>query len=448
MLTKSKDSNPNYLARVVRIDNVHPIQGADRIQKTIINFQEVVISMTTKVGDIMVFFPVESKINKNFLSHTNSFRHSELNSDKEVKGFFEDSARVRAIKMIGGTVKSMGYVVPFQTVCEWAGTTFMFDSSDEYIGEEFDTINGKLLVEKYQLPVKGSASTKANKKPKVSRIIEGQVHLHVDTENLRNNSHKIKPEDTISITYKTHGTSWWVSNVLVKRRLGLLERLLRFFGVKVRDTEYDLVYGSRKVVKNAELKDPKAKDHFYGYDLWEDIKNEVGEFIPKGWTLYGEMLGYDRNGGMIQKDFDYGCTPDGPVRHKLEVYRITNTTPDGLVTELSYPEIKEFCDRVGLTASKLFYYGTAMGWFSPRVPESELYLLDERLFNERFVKYLEEEYNDKNCFMCVNKVPEEGIVVRKESLFQYEAYKLKSFAFLEKETKQLDSGESDIESEN
>ena len=50
--------------------------------------------------------------------------------------------------------------------------------------------------------------------------------------------------------------------------------------------------------------------------------------------------------------------------------------------------------------------------------------------------------------MCNNKVPEEGIVVRKESLFSCDSYKLKSFRFLEFETKQLDKGESDIESEN
>jgi hypothetical protein len=50
--------------------------------------------------------------------------------------------------------------------------------------------------------------------------------------------------------------------------------------------------------------------------------------------------------------------------------------------------------------------------------------------------------------MCNNKVPEEGIVVRKESLFSCESYKLKSFSFLEKESKELDKGVIDIESDN
>ena len=50
--------------------------------------------------------------------------------------------------------------------------------------------------------------------------------------------------------------------------------------------------------------------------------------------------------------------------------------------------------------------------------------------------------------MCENKVPEEGVVLRKESLFHCESYKLKSFAFLEAESKELDKGEKNIEDES
>ena len=74
-------------------------------------------------------------------------------------------------------------------------------------------------------------------------------------------------------------------------------------------------------------------------------------------------------------------------------------------------------------ATDLFPYGT-----SDSVEE----------WQTKFIKFLEEKYNDKDCFMCKNKVPEEGIVLRKEGLFGFEAYKLKSFKFLEKETNMLD----------
>lgn len=441
MLTTSKNSSVNYLAKVVALKGLKKHSNADRLQTVDIDFQTVITGIDAKDGDVYVFFPVESKISADFLSATNSYRDARLNTDKEKTGFFESNCRVKAMRLRGE--KSMGYLVRASVVSDWAG---MDDILSLDVGQEFDTINGKLLVEKYQAPKKAGAVSKQGKKPKVSRLVEGQVHLHVDTESLRKNAHKINPDDTISITYKTHGTSWWVGNVLVKRNLSRFERIVRWIGFPVQEMEYDLVYGSRRVVKNADMDDPKQKDHFFGYDLWEKIKDEVGESIPKGYTLYGEMLGHDHNGGYIQKGFDYGCAVG---EHKLEVYRITQTNPDGLVTELSYPEIAEFCDRKGLNAPHLFYYGKAGDYNMDEYLNLNSEILFSRdLWEKTFVEKLEEEYNEKDCFMCKNPVPEEGIVVRKESLFNCESYKLKSFRFLEWESKELDSGEADIESEN
>jgi hypothetical protein len=443
MLTTSEKANPNYLCKVVELKNVRMHSNAHSLQVVDIDFQRVITGMDAKDGDVYIYFPIESKIAREFLKVTNSFSNKELNADPQAKGYFGDNCRVKATRLRGE--KSMGYIIPLTTL-EW----FCGGPIDYTIGQEFDTVYGLKLIEKYEVK-KREPRDNQGKKPKLSRLIEGQVHLHADTENLRKNSHKIHPNDIISITYKTHGTSWWVSNVLVKKRLSWLEKVVKYFGVNVNEMEYDLVYGSRRVVKNADLKDPKAKDHFFGYDLWEDIKDQVGEHIPKGYTLYGEMLGYDKNGGMIQKDFDYGCDMYGNFgkpTHKLEVYRITHTNPDGLVTELSYPEIEEFCTRVGLTPSHLFFYGKAGEWLTRHMPIEEIASLNEDNWTEKFIEELERTYNEKDCFMCDNPVPEEGIVVRLEQLFSFEAYKLKSFRFLEGESSFLDSGESDIESEN
>ena len=57
------------------------------------------------------------------------------------------------------------------------------------------------------------------------------------------------------------------------------------------------------------------------------------------------------------------------------------------------------------------------------------------------------ENNEHNCCMCNNTVPEEGCVVRIEGL-EFEAYKQKSNRFYERETKNLDLGEINIEDEN
>jgi hypothetical protein len=413
------------LAKIIELKNLKKHSNADRLQTVDVDFKTVITGMNAKNGDIYVYFPLECKINEDFLSFTNSFRDKTKNADPEQVGFFEDNCRVKAMRLRGE--KSMGYIVPIAELEAFTGETGLV----RYVGEEFDTIGNVKILEKYVVNKKED-TPKQGKKPKTNRLVEGQVHLHTDTEQLRKNAHKIKPNDYIAISYKTHGTSWWVSNVMVKRPLSLVEKILKYLKVNINETEYDYVYGSRKVVKN-----------FYGYDLWEHIKEEVRDSIPKNFTLYGEAIGYTKDGGFIQKGYDYGVTKG---EFKLEVYRITVTNPDGLVTELSTPEIREFCKKTGLTASHQFFYGRAIDWLQGQGVQDKDWTDTE--WQETFIKTLEEVYNEKDCFMCKNAVPEEGVVVRKEGLFGFEAFKLKSFRFLEWESKDLDSGEGDIESEN
>lgn len=434
MIQTSAGANPNYLAKIIKLKGLRKHSNADRLQCVDIDFQTVITGLDAKDGDVYVFFPLESKLDFDFLAHTNSFRDKTLNSDPKAAGFFEINCRVKAMRLRGE--KSMGYIVPINVVLEWSDYKYPLDI-EAYIGLEFDTINDKKLVEKYMIPVKESR-TKEGKNHKLNRLVDGQVRLHVDTENLRKNVHKIQPQDIIAISYKTHGTSWWVGHLKVKKKLSLATKVLKKLGVTVVDTEFDWVYGSRKVVNNANLEDPKAKNHVYDYDIWETIKDVVKEHVPKGYTLYGEALGYDKNGKYIQSPYDYG-QDKGDMR--LEIYRITITNDDGFCTELSHTEIGEFCAKTGLNQSTTFFQGKAY-WVIADVP------LDDPDWHGEFLRELEKKYNEKPCFMCKNHVPEEGIVLRKESLFQYEAYKLKSFSFLEAETAMLDAGVIDLETEN
>jgi len=83
------------------------------------------------------------------------------------------------------------------------------------------------------------------------------------------------------------------------------------------------------------------------------------------------------------------------------------------------------------------YYGRAKDLF--KIPV-------EYHWNENFVQKLSEQYLEKDCDMCVNTVPDEGICIRRE-VFDIDVYKHKSFRFFEWETKQLDSGEVDLETQ-
>ena len=150
-------------------------------------------------------------------------------------------------------------------------------------------------------------------------------------------------------------------------------------------------------------------------------------------------MGYLPSGGYIQKGYDYGCKQG---EHKFYVYKISIVNPDGKVIFLTDKQIQEYCEKVGLLYNDTFIdYGSVRDYM-----ENNLLTIDDK-WQERLISHLEDKYNEKDCYMCVNKVPEEGIILRIEHLEEYEAYKLKSKRFLLLESEQQEKNESNIEDE-
>ena len=86
-----KNDNPNYLAKIFAIETLAPHQNANKLQICVLDGQKIITGLEAKVGDIYVFFPIESQINFDYLSYTNSFEDKELNKDKDVRGFFRSA---------------------------------------------------------------------------------------------------------------------------------------------------------------------------------------------------------------------------------------------------------------------------------------------------------------------------------------------------------------------
>jgi hypothetical protein len=443
MIKINKQSN--YLAKVVKLPPLTKHPNADKLQLAIIDFQTVITGMDAKEGDIYIYFPLECTINKEFLSYTNSFSDKELNVDKEQTGFFNKHGRVRAVTLRG--TPSQGYIIPEKVLIEWLQTKFgntHFNTLKGSEGLEFDSYNEVIICEKYvpKTQYKTSSREPKSRTPKISRLVDNQFKLHTDTDNLRKNIHKLELNDVIGIHYKKHGTSFVVGNVLTNKTLSWWEKILKRLGVSIQDKVYDIIYSSRNVVMNEY--ETKNTPHYYSQDIWGIVKDEIKDRIPKGVTVYGEILGYQPDGGAIQKmngkAYDYGCKEG---EHKTYIYRITFTNEDGISYEFTDKQIEEFCEKYGFLYQDTFYwYGCLNEYlYFNNIPNNDNW-------RKSFIKHLEEKYNEKDCYMCVNKLPEEGIVVRKENLFNYEAYKLKSFSFLLGETKNLDNNILDIESEN
>lgn len=424
-----KLTNKNYCATIVKITKTIDLDNCDNVKHANIFGNLVVVSKDTNIDDIGIFFPVECKLSEEYLSNNNLYRHSEKNLDNTKVGYFEDNGRIRAVKFRGNT--SNGLFMPLSSL------DFIKDKLDFNLGDEFNDIGKINICEKYVVKRReshGKNSTKSKEKLK-SKVIDGQFNLHYETKQLGKFTRLVKPNSLISITSKFHGTSAVVSNALVKKQLNPFEKLLKLLKVNIVDTKYDMLYSSRRVIKNEFFND-KKQGGFYDEDIWGITANKIYPFISKGMSIYYEIVGFTPSGQQIQKDYDYGCEPN---QHEVYIYRITNTNVDGIVQEYSAKQVQEWCENNGFNSVVELYYGYAKDLF----PE----IAQDKDFGDIFVDKLREKYLEKECSVCKNKVPNEGIVLRIDELGS-RALKLKSFAFLQKETKDLDKGNIDMEEEN
>ena len=435
-MTINPPKNPNYCATVVALEHFKELAGCDRVQAAIIHGNQVIVGKDVKHGDVGLFFPLETQLDTLFLRANNLFRDKTQNADPTKVGYFEPSGRIKAVKFRGH--KSEGFFIP-STCLEYMDATYDYGTM---LGAEFDEIDGLEICRKYVPPAVNRGPAGAPKQGRKAKpednIVDGQFHFHIDTENLRRNIHKINPDDFVSISDKWHGTSAVFSNVLVKRELTWLERLAKRFGVAVQESKYGLVWSSRRVVKGVGGESKADSVHFYGSDIWGVVAKEIADRIPKGWTLYGEIVGYTPEGKQIQKGYTYGCEPG---KHRFLVYRITVTNEDGKIVELSDLQMREFCDKMALETLPLLYSGRARNWVN--MPESVRY---DSEFGSILLEQLEHAYiQDGDCTHNPKGTPAEGIVVRVEKLDEFPAYKLKNYRFLMYETKLLDAGEVDTE---
>ena len=445
MKLQIKSDNPNYVARVVKLENVRKHSNADRLQCVSILANNVITGLNAKDGDSYIYFPLECAINGEYLSWSNSFSKAEMNADTSVKGFFGKHGRVKAISLRGE--KSEGYIVPLQDIVDWLNEVGNKCSVVDFEHDvDFDHIGDIKICEKYINPetLRKQQNAERNKNKKVkreSKIVPLQFRVAEDTKHLKREMDKLNLDDIITIGYKMHGCNMSLGKVLCKRKLGVLDKVCRFFGANIDENHYDLVYASRRVVKN-EYAD-KETDSFYDFDVWELMAQKYKDALKDGVVLYGEVVGYGPTGGGIQGDYDYG---QDKTSCEFYAYRGTIVNASGDVFEMTTPQLERYCKKMGIPMVPIFYYGTVRNWieeYNRHNVENEIDV-EDRAWRDRLLADWMDKYNEKDCYMCKSKVPEEGIVVIRES-DHFEAFKLKSFRFLQRESDELDKGIENME---
>lgn len=500
----------NYAAQVAILSDPVPHPNADKLEGFIINENTVWYSKNLlKAGDKVIYFPIECQINPTILSNLNLFAEKTLNKNQEEKGYFDSKGRVKALRLRGepseGFILPVAHLYNALVGEDLANHPSKYPQEDLI----FDTIDETWICRKY-IPTavrnSGQGAPKSGKVKVSDILVENQFRFHYDTEKLQNNLHQISPEDWIVITKKLHGTSAVFANLLTKVKFSLWDEiriyfskniglvsiisiwLLGFFavmdnviwflvlmlleifasiifkpyriwklkGLNVLKSEYAKVCSSRSVIKKIEGKYHTEEQGYYNTDIWGLCFSAIKDKIEPGITLYGEIVGYMPGGKMIQKGYDYGFVNptilnfnDASVesfRYNINygffVYRITYTNSKGNVLEYSWEQVKQYCDNHNLRIVPELWQGKLLHIVAHRF-ENDTF---GNGFDTRVLGWLKDAYLEQDEPMCKNKVPAEGICVRRETR-GIKTFKLKSFRFLEKETNDLDNGDVDIETE-
>ncbi len=429
----------NNQAFVAYLENIQPIENADKIVQADVTLNgtkitQVVVGIDTQPHTKVVYFDSNMVLNLDFIQ-TIDKQAPDYGSDKfhSFDSYLSKGNRVKIVKL--KNVISNGIAVNIEKFYPYFRNFQEMEKIKE--GYSFTDLNGINICHKYLPPVKVvSVQGKKGRTIKVkSRIIPDQFHFHIDTSQLLRNVNVLSPEKIISISRKIHGTSAIVSNCKVHRDLNLIERMAKFLGANIDDTEYDYIYASRSVIKNS------AKTQgFYKVDIWTQAgeSNFKGK-LHDGETVYYEIVGYlPLSSAMIQKGYRYGCTVGD---YKIAVYRITSTGNDGTVYEYSWQAMKQRCVELSVPMVEEYYYGNL-----DDICEFDM-IKDESVANwvNNVIIHLKKTYLEKKAQDCDNN-PDEGIVIRIEGL-NIEVYKLKSESFLLKESKSHEEEIPDIEEE-
>lgn len=396
-----------YCSKIVRIGAMHPIEGADRLAKTNIDGNSIVVPKGMfKPGEAVIYCANETQINRNFLSANNLFElseyrlntnhrevenllaHGHIEEARRITGHFGKQGRVKMIRLRGCT--SYGCIFKPEQLAQWNPKLQNINLEDYLRVDEnghlhpyrFDTIDGQLFVQAYiprktQPPQKRTNNKHNQRLQRFDRLIPGQFEYHYETDTLNGNTWRFKPETVVTISLKMHGTSVCLAHVLTKvpKALSITDRLsnhqirrqiknlrkhpcqhprwrqLQQQHIKQLENQiiqafrldYGPVWSSRRTIKNRYI-NPRATKGFYPIDIHSQYGQLLQPHIDKGITLYGEICGYLTGlDRMIMKNYDYGCPPG---QNFLTPYRITHTTPDGKKTEWSVKQVHDWTQQL------------------------------------------------------------------------------------------------------
>ena len=408
-----------YCAYITTIRELRKHSNADRLQCATIFGNNVIVDMTYKSGDRVIYFPVDGQLGKEFADDNNLVRKKDAEGNN-IGGYLDPNKRnITALKLRGE--QSDGLVLPITVLSKYINVDTLTD------GEQITVLNGYEICKKY-IPVGKPRShtyttskTRKNKKEEKQKITYPFFVEHIDTAQLAYNQSAFKPGDTCYITLKMHGTSARTMNAVevTKRKANPIAK--KVFKIKDKETrQYKCVSGTRRTtLKNYD-------GGWYGSNAFREKYHKFfKERLPKGAEIFYEIVGWinedttimGRCSNKLIKDkefskqygdetiFSYGCNIG---ESDCYVYRMTLTNEDGFAVEIPWEQVLIECEKMGVKCVPTFEKFTFTTWED----------LMERV----------EKYYDGADPVGKSHV-REGVVVRIDNRPSFTAYKHKNFSF-------------------
>ena len=216
------------------VTSPHP--NADRLKLAHVKGYCIAVGIDAKDGDLYVVFPDDGILTDELCKANDLYPRKNEQGEKIGGGFFtEGNARVKAQRFRG--VKSEAFALPVASLA-FTG----YDISKLKDGDQFDTLNGVKLAEKYYTPATLKAMKNGNG-PKSQKKFEMDFPEHKDTTQWR--FAHVEGGSLVVITEKLHGTSVRVKRTMVTRPLKWWQKpFAKFFDFR----KDDYVLGTRRTV--------------------------------------------------------------------------------------------------------------------------------------------------------------------------------------------------------
>ena len=406
----------NYRGLVCQI-KVRPHPNAQRLVLASCYGATIITSINTPDNSIGVYFEAGSQLDQGFSLHTNLLRKHPITGEK-LTGYMDPNCKVRSLKLRG--IIADGLWLPLKDL-EYFG-----DVSYLKPGDSFNELNGHAVCWKFIPPFMKRKERAEGKQGPIKKKLFPSFYEIGDMDKLIYNLQAIPKGAHVYIEEKRHGSS---------QRTGYHQRDYSdlpwykqlWFALTGRMLEWHKVLGTRRVVFDP---DRPVKGGYYDDNTFRERAHNKINGLP-GETFYYELVGYEGPGKTImprlspgtddlgkeiqaiygnQIIYSYGC-PDGESR--LEIYKITQLTPDGRVLTLPAYQARARAMSLGLDY----------------VP-----LLDQFIYNGN-----PQDFIDQCLILAEGSAtdspshPREGIVVLVEHPEMRKVFKLKSkyFTYLE-----------------